>query len=81
MKKTEQAPGQNIVQHGLKVFQYTNKLLDKQFEDFTLPQWWDEYQEHIYNNLHNFKTIFQYLVVFVRFFDDGRVFVNVLLSY
>ncbi len=68
MKKTEQAPGQNIVQHGLKVFQYTNKLLNKQFEDFTLPQWWDEYQEHIYNNLHNFKIIKNYTI----FHDCGK---------
>lgn len=70
MKQTEQAPGQNIVQHGLKVFQYTNKLLNKQYEGFTLPQWWDEFEEQIFDNLHDFKTIKHYTI----FHDIGKPF-------
>lgn len=70
MKNTEQAPGQNIVQHGLKVFRYTNKLLNQEYEGITLPQWWDEFKEQIYSDLHDFKSIKHYTI----FHDIGKPF-------
>lgn len=70
MKDTEQAPGQNIIQHGLKVFQYTNKLLNQDYEGITLPQWWDEFKEQIYSDLHDFKSIKHY----TTFHDMGKPF-------
>lgn len=68
MKTTEQASGQSILQHGLSVFQYTRKLLNKDFEGFRLPQWWAEYEDAIYANLHDFKTIKHYTI----FHDIGK---------
>lgn len=62
MKETEQTSGQSILQHGLSVFQYTSKLLNKNFEGFRLPQWWDQYEDSIYSNLHDFKTIKHYTI-------------------
>lgn len=70
MKQTAQTSGQNILQHGLSVFQYTSKLLNKDFEGFRLPQWWGEYEEAIYANLHDFKTIKHYTI----WHDIGKPF-------
>lgn len=62
MKNTAQTSGQSILQHGLSVFQYTNKLLNKNYEGFRLPQWWEQYEEQIFANLHDFKTIKHYTI-------------------
>lgn len=62
MKTTEQTSGQSILQHGLSVYQYTYKLLNKNIEGFRLPQWWSEYEDAIYANLHDFKTIKHYTI-------------------
>lgn len=70
MKLTAQTSGQNILQHGLSVFRYTNKLLNKDFEGFRLPQWWGQYEEAIYANLHDFKTIKHYTI----WHDIGKPF-------
>ena len=67
---TEQTSGQNILQHGLSVFRYTSKLLNKDFEGFRLPQWWGEYEDAIYANLHDFKTIKHYTI----WHDIGKPF-------
>jgi hypothetical protein len=70
MKETEQTKGQTILQHGLSVFKYTNKLINKQYEGFRLPQWWSEYEEEILANIHEFKTIKHYTI----FHDIGKPF-------
>lgn len=70
MKLTAQTSGQSILQHGLSVFRYTNKLLNKDFEGFRLPQWWGQYEEAIYANLHDFNTIKHYTI----WHDIGKPF-------
>lgn len=52
------------------MFQYTNKLLNKDFEGFRLPQWLSEYEDAIYANLHEFKTIKHYTI----WHDIGKPF-------
>lgn len=52
------------------MFQYTNKLLNKDYTKFRLPQWWEQYEERIYANLHDFKTIKHYTI----WHDIGKPF-------
>jgi hypothetical protein len=79
MKATKQAKNQNIIQHGLSVWSYTYKLLQGNTEGFRLPQWWDDYKDDIFKNLHDFKTIKHYNIwhdigkPFCKFIDkDGK---------
>lgn len=62
MRATQQAKQQNILQHGLSVFRYTNLLLNKDYTKFRLPQWWEQYADKIHENLHDFKTIKHYTI-------------------
>lgn len=62
MRNTEQTKGQSVLKHGLSVWHYARKLLTKQYDGFRLPQWWDDYEEEIYKNLYDFKTIKHYLI-------------------
>lgn len=50
------------------MWQYAHKLLTKQYDGFQLPQWWADYQDEIYNNLYDFKTIKHYCI----FHDIGK---------
>jgi hypothetical protein len=79
MKATKQAKNQNMIQHGLSVWSYTYKLLQGNTEGFRLPQWWDDYKDEIFKNLHDFKTIKHYNIwhdigkPFCKFIDkDGK---------
>jgi hypothetical protein len=62
MRNTEQTQGQNILQHGLSVWDYIRRLLDKDYEGFKLPKWWSEYESRIYGNLHTRKQIKHYCI-------------------
>ena len=44
------------------MFQYTNQLLNKDYTKFRLPQWWTQYEDKIFDNLHDFKTIKHYTI-------------------
>ena len=68
MKTTEQTSGQSILQHGLSVWKYTQKLLSKNYDGFRLPQWWSDYESQIHANLHDYKTIRSY----TTFHDIGK---------
>lgn len=50
------------------MWHYARKLLTKQYDGFQLPQWWTDYEEEIYNNLYDFKTIKHYCI----FHDIGK---------
>ncbi len=50
------------------MWQYAHKLLNKQYDGFQLPQWWADYQDEIYANLYDFKTIKHYCI----FHDIGK---------
>lgn len=52
------------------MFRYTNKLLNKDYTKFRLPQWWEQYEDKIHANLHDFKTIKHYTI----FHDIGKPF-------
>lgn len=70
MKETKQTKGQNMIQHGLSVFHYTNLLLKRDYTKFRLPQWWNQYEDKIFENLHDFKTIKHYTI----WHDIGKPF-------
>jgi hypothetical protein len=74
MKATKQAKNQNMLQHGLSVWSYTYKLLKGNTEGFRLPQWWDDYKDEIFANLHDFKTIKHYNI----WHDIGKPFCKVI---
>ncbi len=62
MKACDQTNGQNILQHGLSVWRFTNLLLNKDYSKFKLPEWWEDYSEEIFNNLYDRKTIKHYTI-------------------
>lgn len=70
MKATKQAKNQSIIQHGLSVWSYTCRLLNDDTEGFRLPQWYNDYKDDIYSNLHDYKTIKHYNI----WHDIGKPF-------
>lgn len=70
MRATKQAKNQSILQHGLSVWNYTNRLLMDDTEGFRLPQWYIDYKDEIYSNFHDHKTIKHYNI----WHDIGKPF-------
>lgn len=62
MKSCLQTEGQTILQHGLSIWKYTHKLLKKDYSNFKLPKWWNDYESRIHSNLHDFKTVKHYTI-------------------
>lgn len=62
MKACNQTSGQTILQHGLSVWRFINLLLNKDYTNFKLPEWWDEYIDQIHKNLYDRKTIKHYAI-------------------
>lgn len=62
MKATKQAKMQSILQHGYSVWNYYRRLLEGDTEGFRLPQWYTEYKDQIFENLHDYKTIKHYTI-------------------
>lgn len=70
MRACNQTSGQTIVQHGLSVWRFTNLLLNKDYSKFKMPEWWEDFSDEIYKNLHSRKTIKHYTI----WHDCGKPF-------
>jgi len=70
MRETEQTSGQTILQHGESVWSYTEKLINKNFDNFILPDWFIENIDSILSNIHDIDDIKEYNI----FHDCGKPF-------
>lgn len=60
MAKCEQTTGWSVLDHGESVWSYTQKLLNKDFAGFRVPNWLTENYDEILANLHDVEIIKEY---------------------
>ena len=63
-----QTQGQNMLEHGLAVWQFTQKLLNRDTHDMRLPDWYANHEKEILSNLHDIETIRLYNI----YHDNGK---------
>tara|TARA_R110002020_G_scaffold441478_4_gene652284 strand:+ start:1505 stop:2011 length:507 start_codon:yes stop_codon:yes gene_type:complete len=66
----------SILDHGLSVWSYTEKILNKNLEDFRIPEWLTENYEFILSNIHEIETIKNYNI----FHDCGKPYCETLVD-
>lgn len=57
-----------MLDHGLSVWKYTEKLINSDTSDMILPQWYITNKEKLLNNLHSIDTIREYNI----YHDSGK---------
>ena len=60
MQSTQQTDTQNVLEHGLSVWKYTQKIISGEWRGFKLPDWFKENWPSIINNLHSWDVIKDY---------------------
>lgn len=71
-----QSAGQNMLEHGLSVWKYTQKLINSDTSDMILPQWYDNFKTELINNLHNLENIRLYNI----YHDNGKYLCKIVDS-
>lgn len=57
MRSCFQTHGQNMLDHGLSVWKYTQKLINGNTVEMKLPSWYTSYKDKILSNIHDLETI------------------------
>lgn len=68
MKNCPQTETQSVYDHGISVWKHTKKLISGQFDNFKLPEWFEQNHRYIVNNLVSTKDIKDYNI----FHDCGK---------
>lgn len=53
----------SVLQHGQSVWEYTQKILNKEWAGLRIPDWFEENFEEIVNNLHSIERIEEYNIL------------------
>jgi hypothetical protein len=79
MSNCEQMEGLSVLQHGQSVWDYTQKILNKDLTGFRVPEWLTVNFDEILKNIHSRETIELYTVYHdcgkpycIEFDSDGR---------
>lgn len=68
MTATIQSKQQTVLDHGLSVWKYTQKILNKDLEKIKTPKWLEDNYDEIIDNLHDLDTVKLYNI----FHDCGK---------
>lgn len=63
-----QTSGVNMLDHGLSVWKYTQKLINGDTVDMKIPSWYTSHKDKILSNLHDIETIRLYNI----YHDNGK---------
>lgn len=74
MKECNQTKGQSVYDHGVSVWEHLEKIINKQWDGFRIPEWLVEYQDHILINLHDIENLYDYAL----FHDCGKPYCRVV---
>ena len=70
MTTTMQTDTQNVLQHGISVWAFTQRIMNRQWEGMKIPKWLSENKDYILANLHDTETIENYNI----YHDCGKPF-------
>lgn len=68
MKNCNQTDTQTVYEHGLSVWEYTQKILNKEWDDLIIPDWFQYNFDKITSKLYDIETIKDYNI----FHDCGK---------
>jgi hypothetical protein len=63
MSKCIQTGTQSVLEHGESVWRYTQKILDREWNELRIPNWLSENYNEIVSNLHDRRLIQEYNVL------------------
>lgn len=79
MSDCPQTGTQSVLEHGLSVWEYTQKLISGDFQGFKLPQWFIDNHAFIVNNLHSIQEVRKYNIYHdcgkpncIEYDDEGK---------
>lgn len=68
MKATPQTETMNVLEHGQSVWSYTQRIIQKQWDELRIPNWLSDNYHEIKSNLHDLEVIKDYNI----FHDCGK---------
>lgn len=68
MKNCNQTDTQTVYEHGLSVWKYTQKILNKEWDELNIPEWFKSNFDKIKSKLYDVETIKEYNI----FHDCGK---------
>jgi hypothetical protein len=74
MKECDQTKTQSVYDHGVDVWKHLEKLLNRDWDGFKIPQWLVDYQDHILTNIHDIEDLYDYAI----YHDCGKPYSRVV---
>lgn len=63
MSRTQQTETQTVLDHGLSVWSFSERILKKDTSDMKIPSWFIDHYSFILDNLHSVEIIKEYTVM------------------